>query len=246
MLSISIIQIINIFLFFIIIYILLQKNTSLETYISKINYNIYYINLIDRKDRKKELLNELYNCNVPKSRIFRINAIRKKLGSYGCLLSHIKTLEKAKKDNIDYAVIFEDDFTFNKKVSITNIIKNLSDLNWDVCLLSGNTIQLLDNIKTNIYKVNNSQTASGYIIKKNYLPILLHFLKNTLRDNKEGINYNTIESCKKLNECPYTEPIDISWKKLQKKDNWLIIHPTIGYQRKSYSDIEKKIVDYNV
>ena len=92
--------------------------------------------------------------------------------------------------------------------------------------------------------VNNSQTASGYIITKKYIPELLHFLKNTLQDNKEGVNYNSIEICNKNNGCPYTEPIDISWKKLQKKDNWLIIHPTIGYQ--SYSDIEKKIVDYKV
>jgi len=39
--------------------------------------------------------------------------------------------------------------------------------------------------------------------------------------------------------------MDIYWKQLQKTDKWYITNPVLGYQRMSYSDIEKRITDYN-
>ena len=39
--------------------------------------------------------------------------------------------------------------------------------------------------------------------------------------------------------------LDVSWKQLQDK-SWLITDPKLGKQIKSYSDIEKHIVDYGV
>jgi hypothetical protein len=39
---------------------------------------------------------------------------------------------------------------------------------------------------------------------------------------------------------------DQSWKTLQEKDNWYCFKTRIGKQRKSYSDIQKTDVDYNV
>jgi hypothetical protein len=248
----NIIQITNISLFiiFVIIYIYFSINNinNIEYLSNDFSYKVYYINLLDRTDRNKVILSELYKCNVSKDNIHRINADKKEIGSYGCLLSHVKTLKKAMRDNVDYAVILEDDFIFRKKINVTDMINDIKDIDWDVCLLSGNTIKLLNKIKNNLYRVSNSQTTSGYIVKKQYIHKLLHFWKNTIVGEKKGIDYSNMDksNCNNSKGCPYTQPADQSWKKLQKKDNWIIIHPTIGYQRKSYSDIEQKIVDYKV
>ena len=104
MVFIKIIKSINFFLFLIMIVLIFRKCNYYENFMNNMNnmYNVYYINLIERIDRKKSLLMELSKCNIPESRIIRIDGIRKKMGSYGCLLSHIKTLEIAMNDNIEY------------------------------------------------------------------------------------------------------------------------------------------------
>ena len=38
--------------------------------------------------------------------------------------------------------------------------------------------------------------------------------------------------------------IDQNWKKLQKKDDWLIFNENLGFQKPDYSNIEKKHIDY--
>lgn len=44
---------------------------------------------------------------------------------------------------------------------------------------------------------------------------------------------------------PHELHIDIYWKKLQ-NDKWYVTNPVLGYQRESYSDIEKRITNYGV
>ena len=39
--------------------------------------------------------------------------------------------------------------------------------------------------------------------------------------------------------------IDIHWRFLQEKDAWFVLWPVGGEQSKSYSDIEKRAVDYS-
>lgn len=228
----------------------LKKNTFLEPFNTnnKLKYKIYYINLEHRTDRKKHILNELKKINININSIQRISAIKKTIGSYGCMLSHIKTLEKALNDDVEYAIILEDDFVFKKPINIENLIDNLKNIKWDVCLLSGNHFKLNTKIKKNIYYVSGSQTASGYIIKKLYIPKLLNFWKQNDLGEKKSIDYSSMSKvdCSNEKNCPYIEPIDESWKKLQKKDKWIIINPTIGKQLESYSDILQQHTNYGV
>lgn len=247
---IYIIEFINIFLLVAVLIIVFNNNYNIDYFENnnRLNYKVYYINLENRLDRRKQILNEFKKCNIDNNYIYQIVAVKKELGLYGCLLSHIKTLEKAIKDNVDYAVIFEDDFIFRKKIDINSLINNIKDLEWDVCLLSGNTIKLLDKLDDNLYKVNNSQTTSGYIIKKKYIPVLLNFWNKTNLGDNRNIDYSKLSKmdCSNSVGCPYNSPLDISWKKLQKKDNWIIFYPTIGYQGDSFSDILKRNVNYGV
>ena len=135
---------------------------------SNINYKVYYINLKHRKDRQYSILQQLRNAKIPLNKIHRINAVQHKLGAFGCLLSHIKTLKRALKDGVDYAVILEDDFIFNKKLKLKSLFKILNKFKWDVYKIDHGGDYKVNKIYKNIYRVNNSYLSTGYIIKKHY------------------------------------------------------------------------------
>jgi GR25 family glycosyltransferase involved in LPS biosynthesis len=154
----------------------------------------------------------------------------------GCLSSHIKALKLALKDSYSYAIIYEDDFTFrNQELDFENLLVNLinSKIDWDVLLLSGKGGLISSTNDTNICKIENSKTASGYIIKKSYINTLLSSFEKLYELTKDYKEKPSRNLC-----------LDIYWNKLQKTDRWYSTNPLLGYQRMSYSDLEKKIVDY--
>lgn len=194
--------------------------------------NVYYINLLERKDRKDLVENELNELGW---KYLRFNAIKTKNGRVGCSLSHLKLIQIAKEKNLDYIVIVEDDIQFMRKSwfneKITNIIN--SEFNFDVFLLGGNLRQPIYKINEDIYKITKSFTTTGYIVKKHYYDTLINNIKEgiqlLLRD--PGGEYNS-------------NAIDCHWMKLQEKGNWFIIMPRTITQRPIYSDIEQKYTDY--
>lgn len=212
---------------------------------TSVNLNFYYINLVRRVDRKNSILKQLKDIGVSDNNIIRIDAVSKKFGHFGCALSHLKTLGTIIiNDPNEYAVVLEDDFVWKYPPSKTKHILNhvLQDKTWDICLLSCNGITKPKS--QYMCKVVSCQTTSGYIIRKRYLPILLKhwqwyvdnkYLCDKAYDPKKLIYGHLVT-------------IDDSWKILQKRDNdrWIITNPILGKQSASYSDIEKRNVDYNV
>lgn len=199
------------------------------------NCNIYFINLDKRTDRKKEFLGQFKTVSYDINNIIRVTAIKHNVGTLGCLSSHIKCLKIALQDKYEYAIICEDDFTFhNKKLNFNSLLSDLinSDIDWNVMLMSQNMGHMTSTKNPNIKKIQNSQTTSGYIIKKTYIRTLLSLWENLLEITK---NYKKV---------PHELVCDIYWKKIQ-KNKWYITNPILGYQRKSYSDIEKCITNYN-
>ena len=82
-----------------------------------------------------------------------------------------------------------------------------------------------------IKKVIQSMTASSYIIKQEYIPLLLQNMSESVESmERDGIKH--------LN-C-----IDTYWNTLQFTGNWYCVYPAIGYQYSSYSDIQLKVTDY--
>ena len=162
------------------------------------------------------------------------------------MLSHLKALHQAYKDKVDYAVILEDDFVFKRKIKFKSLLKYIRKINFDVCLLNSGKEILKTKYMNNLYKVNNAQQTGGYIIKRHYIPILVNFWNSTNLGEFQNINYKKLRIkygsyCTNKPYCPYTLAIDQSWKQLQKKDNWIIFYPKIGYQYLTYSNIESKI-----
>jgi glycosyl transferase family 25 len=198
---------------------------------------LYYINLQHRHDRNEHILQQLALTNIHPSKIHRIDAIyHKDFGELGCSQSHIKALEAflQTSDDIKTCLIIEDDFMFRQKDIDFSNLNNFFDLkiDFDVFLLSGNIIHARRTDAPYIIKVEESQTTSGYCVTKQYAAKLL-------ANFKEGAQ-KLVETGHKIHHLC----LDQYWKSLQPIDNWFALYPLLGQQMASYSDIEKKVVDY--
>ena len=199
---------------------------------------IFYINLTHRQDRNQHILSELNKLDIPLNKIVRIDAIyTPNKGSIGCLLSHIKTLKIAlsyyPRKNI---LICEDDIRF--EISPDRIRQKLiqcfsSFPDWNVVLISHNTNKSIPTQEDGIHRMLDSQTSSGYIVKHDYIRTLLDIFESAYIEYQQTGVWKD-EYCN-----------DQIWKKLQKKDRFYGFVPALAKQKQDYSDIEKKIVNYN-
>lgn len=199
---------------------------------------VYYINLDKRDDRKKEFLEEMKKIGIDSNKIVRIPAIYiPEKGDLGCSKSHIKTLELFIKSPHKNCIIFEDDFEFTlNKEEMNNIINKFfqRNIDYDILMLSSNDMVTPEDTEYNFLKKTiNSQTTSGYIVNKN-------FAKEILQNFKEGLIL--LEN----NHDNKGYVLDQHWKSLQPDSNWYTFNPKLGKQRKSYSDINYEVVDYNI
>ena len=193
--------------------------------------NVYYINLEERKDRKTHVEKELSDLEW---NFQRFNAVKAKSGRIGCSMSHLKLLMKAKKENLPYVVIVEDDIQFTNKQKFNSLLKHFfnKNINYDVLLLAGNLRPPVTKIDQNILKITKSFTTTGYIVKSHYYDKMINNIKegiqNLLKNPLNGYN-----------------AIDVYWMKLQSIDNWYILYPRTITQLPDYSDIEQREVNYN-
>lgn len=198
---------------------------------------IFYINLNHRVDRRNEIRNEFEWAKIPVEKILRIEAIEnKKKGALGCSASHIKSIETAINMGLKNVLILEDDFNFYRNSNyLIECLNFLLDFNeeWDVILFSGNVFEKKTYNKY-LDRISNSQTASGYLVNSNYF----HKLLNNFREG-----YILFRQFPKKS---YYYAVDMFWKNLQSIDKWFIFNPKLGYQRPSFSNNEKKFVNYNL
>jgi hypothetical protein len=144
-------------------------------------------------------------------------------------------LNQALNDDVnDNILICEDDFVIKDMTYCNKMLElffdNFENDKWDVIMLGQNTIDSKDTgIETDnhekIIKILNSQTTSGYLVKKEYIPRLLKIYENDMN--------NYVKTGKWGNYY-----VDQSWKVLQKTDNWYSFYPPVGIQSVSLSDIE--------
>ena len=192
---------------------------------------VVYINLDERQDRKKRVESELKKY-FPSEKMQRFNAIKykdahKTNGYIGCARSHIAVLEMAIQQNWKNVLVVEDDAIWSNFEIGYPILEKLIKNRFDVITL-GVTCAKYD--KSN-YKLLDGQSTTGYLINNHYY--------NTLIDNlKTGIEHLLYSD----NHSKYA--LDQYWKILQAKDTWFCVVPSLLVQGPSYSDIEKKNVNY--
>lgn len=194
--------------------------------------NVFYINLESRLDRRILIEKQM---NILRLNARRFNAIHHEKGAIGCSLSHLNVLKLAKELNLEHVLIMEDDIHFLKPELFINNINNFlkNHKNFDVLLIAANNVANYTIIDRNCVKIQECQAATGYLVKSHYYDILIDNFQN-------GVN--------KLTKAPSLEKfyaVDQNWKSLQLKDNWYLLTPLCVSQKPNFSDIEKKVMNYN-
>lgn len=195
--------------------------------------NVYYINLEERRERKEQVESELNDMGW---KYQRFDAIKdENHGRVGCTMSHLKLLTMAKEQNLEYIVIVEDDIQFMRKQWYNDKIKYIMNQDFDVFLLAGNIrppVRLTHYKDT--FKISNSFTTTGYIVKN-------HYYDSIIQNVKEGLQLLLQDPGGQYN----SNAIDCHWMRLQEVDKWYMILPRTITQRPVYSDIEKRFTNYN-
>ena len=194
----------------------------------------FYINLNSRVDRKLHVERQLDLLGI-RDNVKRFNAIHNINGRIGCSLSHLKCIQMAKEQNMEFVLILEDDVSFLLPDDfVENVNKFLSNLKnkCDVLLLAGNNLPPFTTNDEVSIRVSHCQTTTGYIVRQHYYDTLIANIK-------EGV-----AKLMKTPEHHYFFAIDKYWIHLQKQHRWMLLVPLIVVQRPDYSDIEKRYTDY--
>ena len=186
---------------------------------------VFFINLDHRQDRFAEIEGELESHGL--SHICeRFSAIRHEtIGGVGCGRSHIEVLKLAKERGYSRVLILEDDFMFSvSKDEFQENIDKLDDIEFDVCLLSCQLMNFTTSQQHSfLHKVLEAQTTSGYIVSSHYYDELINVFSDAV-------------SAFEATNSHWLYAIDVAWKTLQLRHNWVCFNPKLGKQRPSYSD----------
>ncbi len=196
-----------------------------------------YINLEDREDRKKEILDEFEKMNIPKNKIRKVSGVRiPKNGHKGCTQSHILALTMAKMNRWKTVAIFEDDAKLNVEPSeftrIVNKALDLDDDKWDVLVLGGCNQQKGEIIDNEMYYLKFSTTTTGYIVKNSYYDTLLDLFNDA---NNKMTHAKWGEDDGWEGNAP-----DQRWNELIKIDKFIGFEPNLIVQRGSPSSINSR------
>lgn len=197
--------------------------------------HIFYINLEKRTDKRELIEAELHNFGLVGE---RFDAIYDVDTASGCSKSHLAVLKLAKSRGYKNVIILEDDFTFlvSKEDFETELAQFFAQYsgNFDVCMLSYNMLQHVTlGDDTNVNKVVEAQTASGYLVNSHYYDKLIDLYERNiplLAQTGEHWNYMN----------------DQCWKPLQRIDNWFYFKTRLGKQRAGISDNTGVYCDYGV
>lgn len=199
--------------------------------------HIFVINLDSRHDRFDHICREFDKIGYG---FERFPAISHFDGAIGCSSSHIKCLEMAIERDYEFVAICEDDITFtNPELFLRNLRKfeNHPPEEWDVLLLGGvvysDTGCSYQQITPYYARVYESQTTTGYIVQRHYMPTLLKNFQLGLEQFLETGN-----------RCTYA--IDSHWKQLQRRDLWFFLTPPTIIQYENWSNIENAHTNYSV
>ena len=205
----------------------------------------YYINLDHRNDRKILIEEEFKRLNI--SSFVRIPAIYTPGdGATGCLASHIKALETSPESS-DAIWICEDDIEFKvDRATLDSCIVEFMNSDAEVLCLGYNSRSEIE-YSSLLKHTKDLQTASCYIVKTAFRPILLELWKSVLeyRINKVEHPYKHLYMNLPIRKAEY-EVSDQCWKVLQQSHVFVIPKIRCLIQRSSYSDIEQRVVNYCV
>jgi GR25 family glycosyltransferase involved in LPS biosynthesis len=211
------------------------------------NISIRVINLEHRVDRKNESIEEGSKVGIILSSNDFFKAKHSPSdGAIGCALSHAKALaDYLFNSEKPFVLILEDDFEIKDSLNFQATLLSLTtdSSKWDIFLLGHNqAIPIEPSPFANIYRVINAQTMSGYLVKRECVPRLIDcfFTSAELLRKYQNLPEPNRNFARHLSVC------DVKWKEIQSKIVFYASIPALIHQRQSYSDVEKKDVNYGV
>lgn len=192
---------------------------------------IYVINLDHRTDRWYKVVENFKSIGLYDYE--RFSAIKSDCGWKGCRDSHLSIIKDAKEKGYKNILIFEDDFVLSVEFNdiLNKVITQLPD-DWDMLYLGGNTNKCKNKIKVsdNLFNVDSVLTTHCYAINSSIYDkvlneaIIIPPQKGFLRGQSIDVYYSEF---------------------VCKTNNVYITNPMICTQSTGYSDIEKRVLDYN-
>jgi GR25 family glycosyltransferase involved in LPS biosynthesis len=190
---------------------------------------IVYINLDQRTDRNEEIQAELTKKGLE---FIRFPAISNTMGSIGCNESHLAVLKEARAKGWESVLILEDDFSFTcNQQAMESGFAAIDELGpWHVILFAYNSLMTKPH-NQRFVRIMEAQTTAGYMVHNSFYDRLIEVWEEGLTNlKKTHINH--------------LYAVDQSWKRLQPVNLFYGFSPVMGRQRESWSDIEKKLVNY--
>lgn len=191
---------------------------------------IYCINLDRRTDRWENAQKEFESVGVL-DRVQRISAVNNPDGRIGLIKSFLKIFKDVKERNIENVLIFEDDVQFlqnnNPIETLENAISQVGKIEWSLFYLGANTHEKCNLFRPNLILLRNAFSAHAVAYShKTYKQIIERF-ENT----------NKINNVNDINDVFFCHEI-------QNKRTSFLVNPMIATQMPSFSDLEKRNVDY--
>jgi GR25 family glycosyltransferase involved in LPS biosynthesis len=210
--------------------------------------HVYYINLDHRADRQLEMEEWLEASGVPSEKVTRISAIYtpptgdykcSESGAFGCTKSHIKTIKEFLASDYNTCMILEDDYTPLDVGTFWNTVRRIitDKVDFDIVLCAYNKLESELGPTDYLRKVTYSLSTSGYILTRDFAPVLLN-------NYEEGLE-KLIEVYTQTRAINHTYVLDNYWTRLMPTTKWYCFYPRLGVQRNSHSDILDRYVEYN-
>lgn len=195
----------------------------------------YLINLESRIDRLNLFENEVIKYDLGTYEIFKAIDGKKIIdrpktnlsnGEIGVILSNLEILKDAKQKKYNQILIIEDDCYFTDEIVKIDEYLNFVPENWDMIYFGGNHNTHIGmtppkKINEKVVKLHHTFAAHFVIIKSTIFDEIMFSLSL------------------------FNKQLDVVYSDLQKKYNVYSLYPAIAKQRKSYSDIQNHIIDYD-
>lgn len=91
-----------------------------------------------------------------------------KIPLYGCLLSHLNIIKKAKENNWKSVLVFEDDVDFLNSEVIDHAVDQLSQRNWSLFYLGANTHTPLERVDKNLLRLKFGYATHAVAYHENF------------------------------------------------------------------------------
>ena len=200
----------------------------------KYNIVVVYSNLSRRKDLDDEMKKQL--SIFPK--VERVESQENfDYPKLAILNNHINMLKKAVEYGKD-ALVCEDDISIDS-VNIPIFLYDFYEkkIDWDVLMFVHASQQMIPTLYKDLKRTYEAKINKCYLIRAGYIPTLLKVLEESL------IVYKTLGFWNDM-----TNPVDESWKSLQKIDKWYVpvFNPPENDNTIDYKPLELVTVKKNI